>query len=99
MMELLKEMKALRFPIRSATPQVHCKVFEDNSGALEIATTHKFRPRTKHLNVKLHHFRDYVTRKEITIHAISTTEQLADYLTKPVNMNILHKLRPVVMGW
>jgi hypothetical protein len=99
MMELLKEMKKLRFPIRSTTPQVHCKVFEDNSGALEIATTHKFRPRTKHLNVKLHHFRDYVTRKEISIHPISTTEQLADYLTKPVNLRTLLKLRPKVMGW
>jgi hypothetical protein len=36
------------------------------------------------LNVKLHHFRDYVTRKEITIHPIGTSDQLADYLTKPV---------------
>jgi hypothetical protein len=88
MMELLKEMKKLKLLIRSTTPQVHCKVFEDNSGALEIATTHKFRPRTKHLSVKLHHFRDYVTLKEISIHPIHTTEQLADYLTKPVNMNI-----------
>jgi hypothetical protein len=58
MMELLKEMKKLQFPIRSTTPKVQCKVFEDNSGALEIATTHKFRPRTKHINVKLHHCRD-----------------------------------------
>jgi transposase InsO family protein len=99
MMELLKEMKRMKFPIRSTTPQVHCKVFEDNSGALEIATTHKFRPRTKHLNVKLHHFRDYVTRKEVSIHPISTTQQLADYLTKPVNILILNKLRRTVMGW
>jgi hypothetical protein len=99
MMELLKEMKRLKFPIRSTTPKVHCKVFEDNSGAMEIAKTHKFRPRTKHLNVKLHHFRDYVTRKEISIHPISTTEQLADYLTKPVNLFILRKLRNTVMGW
>jgi hypothetical protein len=57
-MELLKEMKGLNFPIRSATPKVHCKIFEDNSGALEIASVHKFRPQTKHLNVKLHFFRD-----------------------------------------
>ena len=64
-MELLKEMKKLGFPIRSTVPKMHCKIFEDNSGALEMATTHKYRPRTKHLNVKLHHFRDYITRKEI----------------------------------
>jgi hypothetical protein len=55
-MKLLKEKKKLKFLIQSATPVVHCKVFEDNSGALEIAITHKYRPRTKHLNVKLHHY-------------------------------------------
>jgi hypothetical protein len=98
-MELLKEMKALNFPIQSATPVVHCKVFEDNSGALEIASVHKFRPRTKHLNVKLHFFRDYIIRKEITVNAIHTSQQLADYLTKPVNKDILNILRPQVMGW
>jgi len=98
-MELLKELKKMKFPIRSAKPVVHCKVFEDNSGALEIATTHKYRPRTKHLNVKLHHFRDYIIRKEISVCPIDTTMQQADYLTKPVNQAILEKLRPLVMGW
>jgi hypothetical protein len=52
-MELLKELKKKEFPVRSTIPNVHCKVFEDNSGALEMATVHKPRPRTKHLNVKL----------------------------------------------
>jgi hypothetical protein len=98
-MELLKEMKRKKFPIRSTIPNVHCKVFEDNSGALEMANVHKTRPRTKHLNVKLHHFRDYVTRKEISINPIDTSMQLADYLTKAVNWVTLTRLRPLVMGW
>ena len=79
--------------------KMHCKVFEDNSGALEIAKIHKYRPRKKHLNVKLHHFRDYVTRGEISIKPIGTDDQLADYLTKPVNAEKLGKLRKEVMGW
>ena len=76
-----------------------CKVFEDNSGAIEMARTHKYRPRTKHLNVKLHHFRDYVSRGEILINQISSNIQLADYLTKPVNIETLTHLRKIVMGW
>jgi hypothetical protein len=40
-MELLKELKKKKFPVRSTIPNVHCKVFEDNSGALEMATVHK----------------------------------------------------------
>ena len=36
------------------------KVFEDNNGALEMANKPKFRPRTKHIGIKYHHFRDRV---------------------------------------
>jgi hypothetical protein len=93
-MELPKEMKALNFPVQSATPTVHCKTFEDNSGALEIASVHKFRPRTKHLNVKPRFFRNCMIRKEITVNAIHTSQQLTDCLTKPVNKEMLSMLRP-----
>jgi hypothetical protein len=49
--EILKEMKGKLFPVQMMTPRVHCRVFEDNSGALEMATTHKYQPRTKHLRM------------------------------------------------
>jgi hypothetical protein len=98
-MELLKEMKERGFPVTHHKADVHCRVFEDNSGAVEMANTHKYRPRTKHINVKLHHFRGYVNRKEISIHPINTKEQPADYLTKPVNESTLIKLRRIIMGW
>jgi hypothetical protein len=98
-MEILKEMKARNFPVETAKSKVHCRVFEDNSGAIEIARHHKFRPRTKHLNVKLHHFRDYVDRKEISIEPISTTVQPADFLTKALNQDLLQQHRRTVMGW
>ena len=99
MIELLKEMKRNGFKVDLANPKVHCSVFEDNTGALEIARTHKYRPRTKHLNICLHHFRDYVTRGEITIHHIDTTEQPANFLNKAVNEKTLKRLRKAVMGW
>ena len=97
--ETLKELRKAGFKVGMNVPQIKCKVYEDNSGALEIATNHKFRPRTKHINNKLHHFRDYVTRGEISIVRISTKEQLADMLTKPVTEDILTNLRKKVMGW
>ena len=98
-MELLREMKREKFPIFKTKPKICCKVFEDNSGALEMAKNHKYRPRTKHINVKFHHFRDYVTRGDVSIHKIDTKEQLADYMTKPVTQEILEYLRHKVMGW
>ena len=99
MMEILKEMKHYGFPVTEPNTDVHCHVFEDNSGAIEMARVHKFCPRTKHVNTKLHHFRSYVERGEVSIHAIKTTHQIADYLTKPLNAEQLCKLREMVMGW
>ena len=98
-MEVMNEMKKHKLIIHKSKPKIHCKVFEDNSGALEMAKNYKYRPRTKHLNVKYHHFRDYVERGEISIHKIDTSDQLADYLTKPVPLETLEHLRPQVMGW
>jgi hypothetical protein len=98
-MELMKEMQEMNVRIGDCKAKIHCKLYEDNSGALEILRHKKYRPRTKHLLVKLHHFRDYVTRGEITVHPIRTHDQQADYLTKPVNESTLRKLRGLVQGW
>ena len=78
-MQLLKELKKAGFSIEFATPKLTFKVFEDNSGALEMSTLYKHRARTKHLNMKLHYFRDYVTRGEVTILPIGTLETKAHY--------------------
>ena len=80
LMQLIKELQDHGFDIIEGKPKVHCRVFEDNSGALIMATEHKARPRAKHLNVKYHHFRDHVVRGEISVHAIGTDLQCADLL-------------------
>ena len=64
-----------------------------------MAKIHKYRPRTKHLNVKLHHFRSYVDQKEISMHKIDTKSQPSDMLTKPLNESNFVKFRKWLMGW
>ena len=49
LMELLKEMKEKGFDVLDHKVKFHCRVFEDNSGAIEMAVVHKWRPRTKNL--------------------------------------------------
>jgi len=98
-MNLVNEISRLGFVQPQGTPTIFCEVFEDNSGALEMANIHKYRPRTKHLNVKLHHFRQYVNDGSIVIRKIDTAEQQADYLTKPLPVETLQYLRRKVMGW
>ena len=69
---------------KAQTPVVKCTAFEDNAGALELANAPRMRPRTKHINIKYHHFRDYVEQGKIKIEKVDTKEQLADLGTKPL---------------
>ena len=98
-MELLKGINKKGFITNTKPSKVRCRVFEDNNRALEMAKVHKFQPQTKHLNIKLYHFCKYVNSKQITIHAIKSAQQVADYLAKPINKKTFKRLRKEVMGW
>ena len=80
LMGMLKEVAKQGVQIDNLPPKVHCMVFEDNSGTLELARLPKVRPRTKHINQSFHHFREYVEQQEIHIQATPMEEQLADIL-------------------
>ena len=60
LMGMLKEAAEQGVKIDNLPPKIHCTVFEDNSGALELARLPKVRPRMKHINQSFHHFREYV---------------------------------------
>ena len=51
------------------------------------------------MSIKLHRFRDYVERGDITIHTVSTHNQRADYLTKFLDKVTHKKHRKKVQGW
>ena len=97
-MELLKEMKEKGFEVLDHKVKVYCRVIEDNSGAIEMAVVHKWRPRTKHLATKLHHFRSYVNSGEISVHKIDKSLQPVDVITKPLNSELLKRHRKTIMG-
>ena len=86
-MGLLQEMREQDFKVLSTKPYVYCKVFEDNSDALELARLPKLCPRTKHINICYHHFREHVGKGLIKIFPVDTKDQIADALTKPLAQN------------
>ena len=92
-------MQALKYPLPFQVTKVYCKAFEDNSGALELATVPKMRPRTKHINIKYHHFRSHVNNGSITVHKIDTAEQPIDITTKPLASVPFKKHRKFILGW
>jgi hypothetical protein len=97
--DLIRELRSAGFDFSDMPSIINCKAFEDNNGALEMATAHKLRPRTKQINVKYHHFRHAVLDGIITIHKISTNDQLADIFTKPLSIIPFTNLRRMIMGW
>ena len=57
------------------------------------------RPRTKHLNLVYHHFREHVRMRIIQLFPISTNFQLADIFTKPLPQKLFENFRKSIMGW
>ena len=78
-------------------PKIHCRVFEDNNGALELAKMPKFRPRTKHINIK-YWLVEYVKQHNIEILPVDTKDQLADIFTKPLPKDMFKKLHDSIQG-
>ena len=97
-LDQLNELDSV-FQQDSPKPVIHCKLFEDNNGALELAKAPRYRPRTKHIAIKYHHFREHVRSGKVSIHAIDTNEQIADQFTKALPSPLFKYLRSKLIGW
>jgi hypothetical protein len=95
----MAEVKERLAPETIAIPTIKCTVFEDNEGAKAMATVPKMRPRTKHINGRMHHFRGAVASGKLKIESIDTADQLADIRTKPLAKDLFMRLRKEIMGW
>ena len=67
-------------------------LFEDNSACRQMAAKPSLTTRNKHIRIQFHYLRDAVKDGDVKLMEITTGEQLADGLTKPVNRLILAKL-------
>ena len=99
-LNLADELQAHNINLPNAKQHnVTCRVFEDNVGAVELANNPKSRPRTEHLAVQLHHFRQCILDKRVTVERVATKHQLADVFTKPLARDAFECLRSRILGW
>ena len=98
LMRFFKELEKHIKEFKSSKPNFKCKAFEDNNGALQLASAPQMRPRTKHINIKYHHFRSMIG-KEVTIEKVATEDKLADIGTKPLTRKPFETLRKRIIGW
>lgn len=104
LMNLLEELRKNGVELLDKQPLIKCNVFEDNVGAIELAKLPKLRPRTKHIAIQYHHFREWTTRMgdqepRVLVQHIKTEYQQADMLTKPLPRVQFQKLRELACGW
>ncbi len=99
LMNVIKEAVKYGIPIKMEPPVVHCRVFEDNSGALELAKVPKMRPRTRTISTKYHHFREHVRENKISVLSVDSQDQIADIFTKPLAVGAFTYLRKKLLGW
>ena len=94
----MKETTIL-FGLLTGDPVLRCTVWEDNESCITVAKIPKFTPRTKHIAIKYHHFRRFVSDGTIIIKSIDTDEKIADIFTKPLGEKSFCFLRHQLMGW
>ena len=79
---------------------IHSTIFEDNNGALGLAKAPKLTPRTKHIAVKYHWFKDQIgEEKGFIIEKVESRDQKADIFTKGLPSILFAHVRKLLMGW
>jgi hypothetical protein len=99
LLELAKEAAAQKILEAATKPVFKCTIFEDNKSTVEMANVPKMRPRTKHLNIKYHFFRQYVEDGTLSILHIPGEHQMADIFTKPLEKESFIKHRTNLTNW
>jgi hypothetical protein len=77
----------------------YSSVFEDNNGALLLAQTPRMSPRSKHIAVPYHFFREHVANGTLQIHKVASEVNPADLFTKGLERVKFQALRKLLMGW
>ena len=66
-------------------------VFEDNEGAIKLATNKHASRRTKHIDVKHHLVRDASDARKVRVAYVRSEDQHANLPTKPLDTQTFYK--------
>ena len=80
-------------PIHAPTP-----VYEDNSGTRALCESKTYHKRSKHFGIEWYATKEKIADKELIVKEVSTDEQLADFLTKPLARSKHTYFRDEIMG-
>ena len=73
-------------------------VYEDNVGAVHLATNPATTPNSKHIDIRHHFLRERVSNGEFQVVHVPSALQHADFLTKPLPVDAFRRHRNFVMN-
>jgi hypothetical protein len=91
---LLQVISSAQLKLGSYTIQV----FEDNMGAIQLASNATTNTKSKHMDIKLHFVREILKQGSICIHHCPTDKNIADLLTKALTNIKFNKMALQVLG-
>ena len=74
-------------------------MFEDNNGTLALANLPPLTPRSKHIAVCMHWFREHVCLGQIHVVKVDTKAQIANIFTKGLTREAFKRICHLLMGW
>ena len=92
--EVVKEALFLRQVQEFMEPSMRVgavNVFEDNEGAIKLATNKHASRGTKHIDVKHHLVRDASDARKVRVAYVRSEDQHANLLTKPLGIHKFYK--------
>ena len=72
-------------------------IFEDNQGAIDLVNNPVHHRRTKHIDVRYHYIRSKQDDMTVVVKKVHTDNNLADFLTKALNIQKFVKMRDAIM--
>jgi hypothetical protein len=78
----LKKILSNLFSVELEPTVIHC----DNQSCIKLFENLVLHDRLKHIEMRYHYVRDMVQKNILSIQYVSTAEQVADILTKPLSL-------------
>eukprot|EP00392_Amoebophrya_sp_AT5.2_P019431 g20267.t1 len=71
-------------------------IFEDNKSRIDLVGMTETTKKSKHIDIRYNYVKDLFQRGEIKVLHVSTKQQFADILTKPLNVNTFNYLKSMI---
>lgn len=85
---LRRLLNSVGYPQTNPTP-----LLGDNQSAIQLVKNPEYHKRTKHIDIQYHFIREKFENDDIDISYISTDNQIADIMTKPLPRDKFERLR------